>query len=215
MPSLASAEQGTRSTLIVDGGVRVPWGSTSEGGRALRELVEFEIAMEAMVAFAASKHFLVGPVGGSALLWPGNSMTAVCDAARAQGYETCSSDGLALRLGVRGEWHPLRGAGLSPWLALQSGYEFLFIGGREGGVGFEEHLNGFELLSARVGADVAAGPQLRLGAFAGWGMGTFMSRSVRCGRNCGDLSPELGPIFPSLHHYAAFGLRIEIDPRKP
>jgi hypothetical protein len=181
----------------------------------LRQIVELEITAETVVAFPAFEHFLVGPVLGSALLWPGESMVAVCDAARAEGHETCSSDGLALRLGVRGEWHPLRGGSVSPWVGVQSGYEFLFIGGREGGVGFEEHLNGFELLSVRVGADVSAGPQLRLGAFAGWGMGTFMSRSVRCGRNCGDLSPELGSISPSLHHYAAFGLRLEIDPHKP
>lgn len=136
----------------------------------MRELVAFEITLEAMLAFAVSDHFIVGPVLGSALLWPGDSMLAICDAARAQGHETCSSDGIALRLGVRGEWHPLRGESLSPWAGLQSGYELLFVGGRGDGVGFEEHLNGFELLSARVGVDVCAGPQLRLGAFAGWGM---------------------------------------------
>jgi hypothetical protein len=150
-PSTAIAERGSRSTLmIVDGGVRLPWGSTSHGDRAVRELVELEFTAEVVLAFPVSEHFLVGPVGGSAWLWPGRAMRAVCDAARAQGHETCSTDGLALRLGVRGEWHPLRGRSFGPWLGMQSGYEFLLIGGRERGVGFEEHLNGFELFSARV-----------------------------------------------------------------
>lgn len=215
-PSAATAEQGTRTTLIYDAGARLPWGSTSDNGSALRELVAFEITMEAMLAFTVAAHFVVGPVMGGAWLWPGDSMLAICDAARAQGHETCSTDGFALRLGVRGEWHPLRGESFSPWLGVQSGYEFLFIGGRGDGAGFEEHLNGFELLGVRVGADVAAGPQLRLGAFAAWGTGTFMSRSAKCARNCGDLSPELGSIgFPALHHSLALGVRLEIDPRKP
>lgn len=215
-PSMAIAEPGSRSTLSIDGGVRLPWGSTASGDRAVRELVEFEFTSEVVVAFPVSEHFLIGPMAGSAWLWPGRAMRAVCHAARAQGHEACSSEGLGLRLGVRGEWHPLRGQSFGPWLGVQSGYEFLLIGRREGGVGFEEHLNGFELFSIRVGADVAAGPQLRLGAFAGWGIGTFMSRSARCSRNCGDLSPEVGPIGkPSLHHHVVFGLRLEIDPRKP
>jgi hypothetical protein len=112
--------------MIVDGGVRLPWGSTSHGDRAVRELVELEFTAEVVLAFPVSEHFLVGPVGGSAWLWPGRAMRAVCAAARAQGHETCSTDGLALRLGVRGEWHPLRGRSFGPWLGMQSGYEFLF-----------------------------------------------------------------------------------------
>ena len=182
-------------------GYALPFGSIAPGV-SLDSVADGAVPVWIDVGWRTDRSWFVGAYGSLAgVLTSGSFCPNVA---------SCSGTDARLGLQVHYSFHPA--PGVSPWVGLGAGYEWLHVGATEGSASSGISVRGFELLNLQGGVDFRASEGVRLGPFAAFSLGEYESVSATgVTRDGASYSASASIEHQAVHEWLTLGVRGRFD----